>query len=200
MGYGCGGEKFMNRCLELAFEISLAEANSQVKDFRNKEKEIVALWKEMDNDFKNAFRANAREYSYQLPSGRMMTYRNLQVVKNRVRNEHTDELEWRVEYTARTEAYGPQKKLYGGLLVENLVQATSRDVFAEKLLELDDAGFNWIFHIHDEVIIELSKKDSNKKRAEQLKNQVMTIIKKELDWLEGCPLDSEAGVLAYYSK
>lgn len=197
LGYGCGWEKFKNRCAELGFEMTDAEAKQEVKDFRRKSREIVALWDAMDEAFKQDAKAG-RTHQYELPSGRVMSYRNPVMVKNKVRNPFTDELEWRIEFTARTEAYGPQKKLYGGLLVENLVQATSRDVFSEKLLALHDAGFNWTFHVHDEVIIEVPPKLV--KRAPKLAEQVAAIIRQEVEWLKGCPLESEVAIGTFYTK
>ena len=43
---------------------------------------------------------------------------------------------------------------WGGRLVENIVQAFARDILAEAMLRLDDAGFPVVFSVHDEVIVE----------------------------------------------
>ena len=197
LGYGCGWEKFRNRCRELGFEITDDEAKAQVADFRKKEKDIVKLWGEMDAAFRKDAVSPEREHKYQLPSGRVMTYRNIIAVKSKV--EGSDGLlHWRVNYTARTEAFGPQKKLYGGLLVENLIQAASRDVFATKLLALHDAGFNWTFHVHDEAIIELPTTDP--KKVAKFVEQILAIIRAPVDWLPGCPLESEVVTGPCYTK
>ncbi len=53
----------------------------------------------------------------------------------------------------------PQKWLrmdtYGPKLVENIVQATARDLLAETMLRLDQAGYWIVMHCHDEVVIEV---------------------------------------------
>lgn len=43
---------------------------------------------------------------------------------------------------------------YGGKLTENIVQAVSRDILADRMLALDAAGYAIVGHIHDEVICE----------------------------------------------
>ena len=46
---------------------------------------------------------------------------------------------------------------YGGKLVENIVQAVARDCLATAMLSLDNAGYEIVFHIHDEVVIEVDQ-------------------------------------------
>jgi DNA polymerase len=43
---------------------------------------------------------------------------------------------------------------WGGRLVENIVQAYARDILAEAMLRLEDAGHKVVFSVHDEVIVE----------------------------------------------
>jgi DNA polymerase len=44
---------------------------------------------------------------------------------------------------------------HGGKLVENIVQAVSRDILANSLLNLDAAGYSVVLHVHDEAVSEV---------------------------------------------
>ena len=50
----------------------------------------------------------------------------------------------------RIESYGPK-------FVENIVQATARDILVEAMQRLDRAGVKITMHIHDECVCEVPK-------------------------------------------
>src|ERR1700722_12525100 len=72
--------------------------------------------------------------------------------------------------------YG-SSKTYGGELVENIVQAISRDILAEALVRLDE-NFPATFTIHDEVVCIPRK--NNFKEFERIMLQVPV-------WAKGLP-------------
>src|SRR5699024_5041665 len=82
---------------------------------------------------------------------------------------------------------------YGGKLVENIVQATARDLLGHSLVNLDNLGYDIVMHVHDEVIIEIEKD-----RFElDIVNEIMG---QGPDWAEGLPLDAEGFECEYYQK
>lgn len=92
------------------------------------------------------------------------------------------------------------KKLYGGLLLENIIQALARDVLAwqqvriERSLQEQELG--WVIgSVHDEILANLV---SN--RAEEGFNLMQKTMSKGPDWCYDLPLDNEGGFAAEYSK
>lgn len=81
---------------------------------------------------------------------------------------------------------------WGGKLVENVTQALARDCLAETLLRLRAKGLTAVFHVHDEVIVEVDA-------PEQLQD-VLDIMAAPLDWALGLPLKGAGFVCDYYQK
>jgi DNA polymerase len=81
---------------------------------------------------------------------------------------------------------------WGGKLVENITQAVARDCLAETLLRLKRKGLTAVFHVHDEVIVEVD-------RADQL-NDILDIMAEPLDWAPGLPLKGAGFCCEYYQK
>jgi len=210
LGYGCGPKKFVSVAKNLGgIEISFAEAKQTVADFRSKNPKISRLWKRLDRDFK---RSAGGDYSIELPSGRHLKYFDVRKTP-------------RGYYTARTVRGGRERSLYGGLLCENLVQATARDLFADHLLQIHralnptlnpnpvaegvDLGLTSniplptsnnlsgrvVFHVHDEVIVETPKE-----HADEVMEQIVSIMSTTPEWLSGCPVAAEAGIHNHYTK
>ncbi len=48
---------------------------------------------------------------------------------------------------------------YGPKLVENIVQATARDCLREAMFNVTDAGYSIVMHVHDELVIDVDKKE-----------------------------------------
>ena len=81
---------------------------------------------------------------------------------------------------------------YGAKLVENIVQATSRDLLAEAMHRLEAAGNPVVMHIHDEAVIEAPTGCS---LATMVK--IMTEVP---DWANGLILNAAGFVGDFYKK
>lgn len=173
-----------------------------VKDYReqnplicSKDKDNPGLWKRLDD----AFRASVgHDFEMMLPSGRSLRYPEVKKEWKRVPDEERPG-KWKTEsaftawvFDVKTNGFR-RKKLYGGLLTENLVQATARDVFGEGLLNLDSmGGVDVLWSVHDEAPIEM---DTDVKEADVLEN-----LTRCPEWIPGLPIAAEGKVIPHYKK
>lgn len=210
LGYGCGWERYIEAAYTLARydvckndeidpktgeKIYGSAAKKEVTDFRQDNKEIPDLWAALDKAFRDSIDS---DFVMELPTGRVMTYRNVQ------RRRKNKTVEWlnpetkmvekkiveRWVYTAEID--GRRYELYGGLLTENITQAVAREVFAFLMLELAKAGIRVLFSVHDEVVCEVDM-DYDPKLIE-------TAMSVTPEWLPGCPIGAEAKVSQHYLK
>ena len=121
-----------------------------------------------------------------LPSGRRLAYVKPKMDLNRFGNES-------VTY----EGVGMQKKWlrlesYGPKFVENIVQATSRDILAEAMLRLDAHGYKIVMHVYDEVVIEAP--------ADASLAEISAKMSLSPAWAKGLLLRADGYVTDFYRK
>jgi DNA polymerase len=84
---------------------------------------------------------------------------------------------------------------YGGKLVENIVQAISRDLLVNSLFLAEERGLYIIGHVHDEIIVET--KDEEAEAAFAALHDCMTTVP---TWAAGLPLEAETYTSQRYTK
>jgi DNA polymerase len=183
LGYGCSAARFAKVAKNLAgLDLSPEECRATVKDFRKRNPLITGLWRRFDQAVAEAARTD-KHFEMELPSGRTVHYFDVGYdPKTR-------------SYSACTERGGTREGIYGAKLVENLVQGTAREVFADILLRLRDAGIEIVFHVHDEVICHAPAE-----RAEEVRREVEAIMRTPPVWMKGLPLAVESAVSGRYMK
>lgn len=82
---------------------------------------------------------------------------------------------------------------YGGKLTENIIQAIARDSLAESMLRLEKYGYKIVFHVHDEVILDVPKDKGYLEEVEE-------IMGLSISWAPGLPLRAEGFETDYYKK
>lgn len=117
-----------------------------------------------------------------LPSGRSIYYPRMRV----------EEKGFSYEGQNQTTGKWERKETYGGKLTENIVQAIARDLLGHTMLWLDEAGFEIVFHVHDEAIIEAHEG--------QTLQQIEEIFARVPDWAQGLPLKGAGYSTPYYLK
>lgn len=82
---------------------------------------------------------------------------------------------------------------WGGKLVENCVQAIARDCLAVNLERLEKAGYEVVFHVHDEVVIDCPKQQADL-------DAICSIMSQPIDWAPGLPLGADGWIGEFYRK
>lgn len=186
------------------------EVQGLVNDWRNANPHTVNLWYDIENAAlevisyggKKQVRSLtiAREYDFmqgttvmtiQLPSGRKLYYINPQITENRWGAPSISY--YGVDQT--TKKWKPIET-YGGKLTENCVQAIARDCLAEAIEHLEAEGFPIVFHIHDEVVIDIAPFADDKTMLARVREIMTTPI----PWAQGLPLGADGWVGSFFKK
>ena len=76
--------------------------------------------------------------------------------------------------------------------MENIVQATARDILAEAMLRLNAAGYRIVMHVHDEAVIEAP--------PETELSDICSIMGQTPAWASGLLLRADGYVCDFYKK
>ncbi len=196
LGYGgsVGALKSMG-----ALDMGLAEEELQplVDAWRQSNPHIVSYWWDIDRAVKKAIKERMPQSIYgvkifcqsgmlfiTLPSGRNLAYVKPRTGENRFGGESvTYEGVGGTKKWERLESYGPK-------FVENIVQATARDLLMNAIKTLRCCSI--VAHVHDEVIIEADPSMS----LEVLCEQMARIP----PWAKGLLLRADGYVCDFYKK
>ena len=148
-------------------------------DFREKNPLITAQWRRHDNAFKSSI---GEDYEIDIASGRTLGFYD-------IRSE-LDGVTCKTQKGAKRRSY-----MYGANIFQNGIQALARDCFAHHLLEVHEAGYNPVMHVHDELMLEV--KDMKVVGAEEAIRHIMTTPP---SWLKGVPLEADVNITEHYTK
>jgi DNA polymerase len=191
-GYGMGADKFAVTCEKSGVDLIAAgvDSNDVVQAWRKMHAPVVKLWRDCEQAFAAACggkRAAVGPWVYEphdaasgsggvdvwcvLPSGRPIVYAEARATRDR--------RGWDLSYQ------GPlfRDHVYGGLLVENAVQATSRDFLADALVRFEADGLDPVLHVHDEGVCEVD--ESLGDEALECMRQIMSDVP---EWADGLPI------------
>ena len=199
LGYGgsVGALKAMG-----ALQMGVLEEELQplVTAWRQSNPRIVKLWWDVDKaammavSQQKAIETHGIRFSYQsgmlfitLPSGRNLVYVKPRIGINQFGSDAiTYEGVGGTKKWERIESYGPK-------FVENIVQATARDILAEAMLRLSDSGFEIVMHVHDEAVLEVPLGVSSV-------DEVCLIMSEKPEWASGLLLSADGFECDFYKK
>lgn len=198
LGYG-GSVGALKAMGALNYGLTEEELKPLVDAWRQSNPRIVKFWWDVDRAATTCVRDRAPaethgiRFLYQsgmmfivLPSGRKLVYVKPKMGVNRYGSES-------VTY----EGVGEQKKWlrlesYGPKFVENIVQATARDILVEAMRRLEAAGYQIVMHVHDEAVIEAP--------ADASLDDICAIMGQTPAWAEGLLLRADGYVCDFYQK
>lgn len=199
LGYGMGPDKFQGTLKigqgGISVEMDLGEAKQTVTTYRTKYAKIAELWKDaqkaldkmsqgFDTEFGVGVQLRCTAEGIHLPNGTMVRYPNLR--------KSGDGYEYDGRYGA--------VKIYGGKVVENVVQALARIVVFDQMAKIDiemrkndnpsaDCRYKVALTVHDEVVCVVPKSASS--WALEFMTSTMSVPPK---WCANLPVSCEGDI------
>lgn len=206
LGYGGGPPALINMGA-LKMGIPEEELPDIVSKWRNSNKAIVRCWKALESAAIQAIETgrpvgtrglvftreadintNQDFLTILLPSGRKMFYAKPHLCTNKWGNRS-------IGYYGMNQTTKKWTSLetYGGKLTENVVQAIARDCLAYNMEKLESKGYKIVFHIHDEVVIEIEKEKADLE-------EVCRLMSEPIPFAPGLPMAADGWVGEYFKK
>ena len=198
-GYG-GGSGALISMGALDMGLKEDELPEIISSWRDANPEIVKFWYAVEkaaietvkdhNDRsvgRIGFQFSANTLWIVLPSGRRLAY-----IKPRLQPNRFGRMALTFEGLGANNKW-VRGETYSGKLTENITQATARDLLAEAMHRMELAGLDIVGHVHDEVILEVPKR-------QYTVDDVCNIMNQNPRWADGLPLSSAGYTGNYYFK
>ena len=174
-----------------------------VSDWRNANSKIVAKWREYEDVFRQRIAAGKSTVAFRLPSGRVKRYFDPHLCKEEtieVDENGKEHPSFRVAIKATTVRGNPATFFTGGNIMENIVQASCRDIMAYSAVEIErkHPAWRYVFSVYDEIVFEVPEQEAEE--ASVVIPQIMTFGDYIRDWTEGLALEVEGDVCDRYHK
>lgn len=190
--------------------LSDTEMMSLVRKWRSANPAIVDMWKEFDEASKEAVRyqrpvsctrrniifdCDGEFMTMQLPVGRKLFYYMPSFKDKKIGRSTMPIRSLCYKGIDQTTKQWVEVDTYGGKLVENAVQAISRDLLGDAMLRMQDANYGIVGSIHDEVITEVPEDN-----AQEWYKNLVDIMRTPPYWANDLPLNADGGVMMFYQK
>jgi len=190
LGYGTGATKLqMTLKLIAGVEIDEEESRRLVKVYRDVNEKVIELWRECENALHDiASWPHLKKPYYlgqhqcllvtpegiKLPNGLFIKYRKLRL--------DTTETRPRFLYKSRR----GEVSIWGGSVVENVVQALARIIVGEQMLEVNKK-YRPVLTVHDAAVCVVPEDE-----VESAQEYIMNVMSTPPDWAKGLPVACEA--------
>lgn len=199
LGYGMGAPKLQHTLaagiMGPPVDFSLDECQRIVSIYRSANYAIADLWKRADDIITDMFLGIEGSYGpiswgkgyIALPNGMFLQYPDIECYPY-----ETPSGIQRTETVYRSK--NGSTRLYGGILVENIVQALARIIIGDQILECTDFT-KVVTTTHDEIVSVHPSWD-----ADSCLNRMLEVMSTPPEWCKDLPLAAEGGYARNYSK
>lgn len=211
-GFQMGWKKFIDAAWQVyQVRVDTEQSKAAVKAYRASHPKVKQLWYDANDAVLSAvFEPGSAHYFGEagrqvkaitlggylylvLPSKRILSYPAPAVVIRRIEWEDETTGETRTAMKHAVEVSGVDSTtrqwsryaLYGGIIIENVVQAIARDLLAEAQLRLDRRGYEMVLTVHDESIALVRKTFGSLEEFVAIMSEVPA-------WADGLPVLVEA--------
>ena len=192
LGYGMGADKFKQTLKTGSPSVDVSDSVAQqiVMQYRGMYPNVPRLWSGMKDALFQMINPRSVGMMYgpltikmralELPNGMALNYPSLRFEAGQfIYNTDRDYV-----------------RTHGPRVTENVVQALSRLVITDQMLDIQSLPqVDIVLQVHDEIIAIGSKQDSD-----ATMNQILEIMRTPPEWCDDLPLDAEGGVSKVYDK
>ena len=197
LGYGTGALKLQHtlKTQPPGAIVTEDEAKSYVDTYRTANNKVIDLWREGDKVIADLANWEGKPYYYgkhkclkvtkegiTLPNKLMIRYPDLKLNTNESKSQY--------EYKSRK---GPVS-LWGGSLVENVVQALARIIVGEQMLDISDR-YRVALTVHDAAVIVVHESEKDEALA-----YIVKCMSTPPKWASGLPVTCEAKFAQTYGE
>ena len=209
LALGYGGAVGAMKQMDTTGSVPEEEMQGIVTQWRAESPKIVRMWRDCQDAAVSVIRGNQPKrvlrslrgtefyvklvdgtpvLFIRLPSGRPIAYWDPKVMDT--------EMGPRITYMTQNQTTRKWERCetYGGKLTEYIVQSVARDCLADKMKLLESMGYPIVFHVHDEMILDVPRED---KQAAKLVDKIMA---EPIDWAPGLPLKGGTYECDFYRK
>jgi DNA polymerase len=200
LGFGMGAPKLKDTLRKpvggVSAEVSEQEAKRLVDTYRMKYRQINKFWDDCKKAITAMYHGVEQEFgvgaiirtehqALVLPSGNKLYYPKLTY----------EEGEKGLQYTYIDREGKKTKRIYGGLLCENIVQSVARDIICWQMVKAKSLGYNCVGTVHDELIFVVPEST-----VEADMETLTGVMKSTPKWAAGCPISCEGAYATSYGE
>ena len=199
LGYGAGVDKFQYilaaGSFGPSFKLSTEVCREIVGNYRVANLQIPRLWStmnemlaRMDNNILTTLKCLEFHHDFiQLPNNIRLHYPNLEGDWDPIEQKYREFRYYTLEEAVKKRMKLPHKakKMYGGLLTENVVQALARIIVANQMLEIS-RRYRVVMFTHDEIVCAVPDAE-----VETAKGFMIEVMSTPREWGLSIPLNAE---------